>query len=97
MEELDIHQSLGNLGIDSLMAVELRNHVQASLGIVIPVAQLLQDPSISQLAQGICRRIEGAHWLLRRQIPSRTSCRTMAFKSNTATSGISTLTPSPDC
>ncbi len=53
VEDLDVNQSLGNLGIDSLMAVELRNHVQASLGIVIPVAQLLQDPSISQLAEGI--------------------------------------------
>lgn len=60
VEELDIHQSLGNLGIDSLMAVELRNHVQASLGIVIPVAQLLQDPSISQLAQGILDQLDDA-------------------------------------
>ena len=58
VEELDVHQSLGNLGIDSLMAVELRNHVQASLGIVIPVAQLLQDPSISQLAQGILDQLK---------------------------------------
>lgn len=59
VDELDIHQSLGNLGIDSLMAVELRNHVQASLGIVIPVAQLLQDPSIAQLAQGILDQLAG--------------------------------------
>ena len=60
VDELDLHQSLGNLGIDSLMAVELRNHVQASLGIVIPVAQLLQDPSISQLAQGILEQLDDA-------------------------------------
>ena len=59
VEDLDVHQSLGNLGIDSLMAVELRNHVQASLGIVIPVAQLLQDPSIAQLAQGILDQLSG--------------------------------------
>ena len=60
LNELDLHQSLGNLGIDSLMAVELRNHVQASLGIVIPVAQLLQDPSISQLAEGILQQLNDA-------------------------------------
>ncbi|MEE2781456.1 MAG: SDR family NAD(P)-dependent oxidoreductase [Planctomycetota bacterium] len=60
VNELDLHQSLGNLGIDSLMAVELRNHVQASLGIVIPVAQLLQDPSISQLAEGILQQLDDA-------------------------------------
>ena len=60
VNEVDLHQSLGNLGIESLMAVELRNHVQASLGIVIPVAQLLQDPSISQLAEGILQQLDDA-------------------------------------
>jgi len=53
VDELDVEQPLNNLGIDSLMAVELRNHVQAKLGVVIPVAQLLQDPSISQLSQSL--------------------------------------------
>ena len=57
-DELNVHQPLNNLGIDSLMAVELRNHVQASLDIVIPVAQLLQDPSIAQLAQNILEQLE---------------------------------------
>jgi malonyl CoA-acyl carrier protein transacylase len=57
-DELNVHQPLNNLGIDSLMAVELRNHVQASLGIVIPVAQLLQDPSIAQLGQNILEQLE---------------------------------------
>jgi acyl carrier protein len=47
---LDAHQSLNQLGIDSLMAVELRNHVQARLGVMIPLARLLQDPTIAQLA-----------------------------------------------
>ena len=57
-DELNVHQPLNNLGIDSLMAVELRNHVQASLDIVIPVAQLLQDPSIAQLGQNILDQLE---------------------------------------
>jgi acyl transferase domain-containing protein/acyl-CoA synthetase (AMP-forming)/AMP-acid ligase II/acyl carrier protein len=48
-DKLDIEQPLNNLGIDSLMAVELRNHIEASLGIILPVAQLLQDPTISKL------------------------------------------------
>jgi microcystin synthetase protein McyG len=57
IDELDVEQPLNNLGIDSLMAVELRNHVQAKLGVVIPVAQLLQDPSISQLSQSLLERL----------------------------------------
>ncbi len=47
--KLDVEQPLNNLGIDSLMAVELRNHIEASLGIILPVAQLLQDPTIAKL------------------------------------------------
>ncbi|MFP6613718.1 MAG: beta-ketoacyl synthase N-terminal-like domain-containing protein [Pirellulales bacterium] len=48
-DEIDVEQPLNNLGIDSLMAVELRNHIEASLGVILPVAQLLQDPNISKL------------------------------------------------
>ncbi|MEO8494263.1 MAG: KR domain-containing protein, partial [Planctomycetota bacterium] len=58
--ELDVGQSLNNLGIDSLMAVELRNHVQANLGVAIPVARLLQDPTISQLAEALLEQIDSA-------------------------------------
>ena len=50
-EKLDAQQSLNDLGIDSLMAVELRNHVQAHLSVTIPMAKLMQDPTLAQLAQ----------------------------------------------
>jgi myxalamid-type polyketide synthase MxaE and MxaD len=55
-ERLDANQSLNNLGIDSLMAVELRNHVQAHLGVMIPLAKLLQDPTIAQLGEVILQQ-----------------------------------------
>ncbi len=48
-DQIDADQPLNTLGIDSLMTVELRNHVQARLGIVLPIANLLQDPTITQL------------------------------------------------
>lgn len=57
---LDAHQSLNNLGIDSLMAVELRNHVQAHLGVTIPLAKLLQDPTIAQLAGVVLEQLGDA-------------------------------------
>jgi acyl carrier protein len=48
--KVDIHQPLNRLGIDSLMAVELKNRVEADLETPVPVTALLQGPSLSQLA-----------------------------------------------
>jgi phthiocerol/phenolphthiocerol synthesis type-I polyketide synthase C len=48
--KVDAHQPLSRLGIDSLMAVELKNRVEADLETPVPVTALLQGPSLSQLA-----------------------------------------------
>jgi acyl transferase domain-containing protein/acyl carrier protein len=48
--KVDTHQPLNRLGIDSLMAVELKNRVEADLETPVPVTALLQGPSLSQLA-----------------------------------------------
>jgi acyl carrier protein len=47
---VDTHEPLNRLGIDSLMAVELKNRVEADLETNLPVTALLQGPSLSQLA-----------------------------------------------
>jgi hypothetical protein len=47
---VDAHEPLNRLGIDSLMAVELKNRVEADLETNLPVTVLLQGPSLSQLA-----------------------------------------------
>lgn len=49
-EKLDMHQPLDQLGIDSLMAYELKNRVEADLELTVPVAALLQGPSLAQFA-----------------------------------------------
>jgi NADPH:quinone reductase-like Zn-dependent oxidoreductase/acyl carrier protein len=49
-EKIDIHQPLTSLGIDSLMAVELKNRVETEFAISVPVTALLQGPTLSQLA-----------------------------------------------
>jgi len=50
VSKLDPRQPLNNLGIDSLMAVELKNQAEADLGVVISVVKFLQGFSVSQLA-----------------------------------------------
>ena len=47
---LDIRAPLNSLGVDSLIAVELRMQVERDLGIVVPVTRLLQGPSVASLA-----------------------------------------------
>ena len=58
-DELDVNQPLNQLGIDSLMAVELRNRVDLHLGVAIPVADLLQEPTVCQLAKTIMNNFSG--------------------------------------
>jgi acyl carrier protein len=47
---LDTQETLTNLGLDSLMALELKNRIEADLGVVVPMVQLLQGPTTAQLA-----------------------------------------------
>ena len=49
--KVDVHQPLTKLGIDSLMAVELKNRVEASLTIKMPVVALLKGPTLATLAE----------------------------------------------
>jgi acyl transferase domain-containing protein len=50
---IDLNQSLLTLGIDSLMAVELKNRVESKLGIAIPLAQLIKGPTLIELAHAL--------------------------------------------
>ena len=57
---LDIQLPLNQLGVDSLMAVELRTQIERDLGIVVPVVQLLDGPSVSGLADWLGDRFSSA-------------------------------------
>ena len=46
---LDVHQTLIQLGVDSLMALELESCITSDLEIAIPVGKLLQDLTVAQL------------------------------------------------
>jgi amino acid adenylation domain-containing protein len=55
--KVDVHQSLRNLGIDSLMGVELKNRIESELGSVLPIRTYLEGPTILQLAAEILARL----------------------------------------
>jgi myxalamid-type polyketide synthase MxaE and MxaD len=55
--KLDPHQQLNRLGIDSLMAVELKNRIRSDLNVVILVTNFLQGITFEQLIMQILKQI----------------------------------------
>jgi acyl carrier protein len=64
-EKVDIGQSLSALGIDSMMAMELKNRVELSLQIPVSVLDLLKGVSISELAESLLPRLTEENMELR--------------------------------
>ena len=58
--KLDLEQPLNRMGIDSLMAVELKNRIEADLAVEIPVLKFLEGASLSQLASFLRDRLSTA-------------------------------------
>jgi len=52
-DDLEIEQPLNTLGLDSLMAIELKNTVEARLRVSIPMAQFMEGPSIASLSNTV--------------------------------------------
>jgi acyl-CoA synthetase (AMP-forming)/AMP-acid ligase II/acyl carrier protein len=50
---VDPHQPLNTLGLDSLTTVELKNAVEESLGVTLPVSSFFQGASTAQLASQV--------------------------------------------
>jgi amino acid adenylation domain-containing protein len=50
LPQLDRQQPLNSMGIDSLMAVELQQRIEADLGLILPMTRFLEGSNIEQLA-----------------------------------------------
>lgn len=57
--KLDADQPLTDFGLDSLMAIELKNKVESDLEISLPTVELMKGPSIAQLAEIVARLVSG--------------------------------------
>jgi acyl carrier protein len=64
LEELDVKQPLSAVGIDSLVAIELRNWTRQKLGVELSVLEILGSASIEKLgqavAEGLLAKLGGA-------------------------------------
>jgi acyl carrier protein len=58
--DLDASQPLKDMGLDSLMAVEIRNRVEATLGVSLPLVSILEGPSVTRLAAVVAQRFAEA-------------------------------------
>jgi acyl transferase domain-containing protein/acyl-CoA synthetase (AMP-forming)/AMP-acid ligase II len=56
---LDVEQPLNNVGIDSLMAIELKNRIEADLGVAVPMVKFLEGPSVRELAGFVFEQMIG--------------------------------------
>jgi acyl carrier protein len=54
---LDVHQPISTLGLDSLTTIELKNALEGSLGVAVPVSSFLQGASIAQLVSRVLHEL----------------------------------------
>ena len=59
-EALDVARGFFTLGMDSLMAVELKNRLQVTLGLPLPSTVVFDRPSIAQLVEFLERELVGS-------------------------------------
>lgn len=60
VSKIDRDTPLTNIGLDSLMAIELMNRIESSLGLSIPMGLVLNGPNIKELSEPILEMLEAS-------------------------------------
>jgi acyl-CoA synthetase (AMP-forming)/AMP-acid ligase II/acyl carrier protein len=58
-ERIDSNTPFRSLGVDSLMGLEVRNRLEADLGVALPATLIWRDPTLSTLAQRLVHVVLG--------------------------------------
>ncbi|MCG8346827.1 MAG: amino acid adenylation domain-containing protein [Chloroflexales bacterium] len=72
-EYVDTQQSVSHLGLDSIMAIELKGIIEAALEIQVAIASLIAGPSIAELSAQALAQITGAYVETTQSIIARAS------------------------
>ncbi len=57
-DRVDLDTPLTDVGVDSLMAVELRNWVEGELRVSLPIVELMEGPSVNRLADLLLEQLQ---------------------------------------
>jgi phthiocerol/phenolphthiocerol synthesis type-I polyketide synthase C len=58
-EKLDINRSMYDMGLDSLMGVELMSAIESRLGVTVSVMALSETPTLAKLSERLAAQIRG--------------------------------------
>lgn len=61
VSQTDCQQILSYMGLDSLMAIELRNRFRNDLSVIIPVVKLLEDVTIGNLVEVVFEQLQNTN------------------------------------
>jgi acyl carrier protein len=56
--EVDPNRPLNELGLDSLMAVELQNWIESDLRLQLPTMALMKGPSVAKLSESLAKQLK---------------------------------------
>lgn len=59
-EQLGVDEPLRNMGLDSLMAVEIKNEIEANLGVELPADGFAEDVTVARLAAKVAEQLGAA-------------------------------------